>query len=79
MSDKTHTSFSEWTADEHYRQAMHYLTAIRLVENRMIGESGRGIQMLQEDIDRLIARAQLHATLACVDPRIRTIAESEDS
>lgn len=69
--------YVKWTAAEHYRQAVDLLEIVeRLGLQIDAAEEPRKATFISDLMDTLTQRAQLHATLACVEPRIRLIAET---
>lgn len=78
MSGAGRKPYIEWTPVDHYRAASSALEGIRATSDLLDSGEIKPTKATEDIFDSLLQRAQLHATLACVDPRIATLAMAKD-
>ena len=69
--------YIEWLPEDHYRAANNFLEFVGKFSQQVEDGTVRMSEKVADAVvNTLMQRAQLHATLACVDPRISELARA---
>lgn len=77
MSDTERKKYWDWTPVDHYKAASMALETVSGIAEKVDAGELQETKKLEGILDAFMQRAQVHATLACVDPRIATMAMAQ--